>query len=170
VTVQCDPPGREARRFRVPAGSVCRATDFTVEGDWSSASYFFAAAAITGGGVTVTGIDPDSAQGDARFLGLLERMGCTVERGDNAVTVRGVPPAGKPGPVGPTPGGVRGIDADCADMPDIVPTLAVVALFAAGPTRISGVPHLRIKETDRIAALVAEIRRLAAKRQKPATV
>jgi 3-phosphoshikimate 1-carboxyvinyltransferase len=141
------PPGDRPTRFTVPAGHPYRPREYAVEGDFSSASYFFAAAAVTGGRVTVDGLNPRSRQGDAGFVTLLERMGCRAERGDGRVTVEGTAE-------------LSGIEADCGAMPDIVPTLAVVALFAAGPTRITGVPHLRYKESDRIAALVGEIRRL----------
>jgi 3-phosphoshikimate 1-carboxyvinyltransferase len=159
VEVGRQPPGPGVRRFTVAPGSAYRGTDYTIEGDWSSASYFFAAAAVTGGRVTVTGLERDSAQGDARFLALLERMGCRVAWRGAEVEVEG----GAPGTGGAEGGMLRGIEADCRDMPDIVPTLAVVALFASGPTRITGVPHLRLKETDRIAALVSEINRLGAR-------
>jgi len=138
-------PG-EPEGFDVTGGQRYRAGDLRVEGDYSSASYFFAAAAVTGGRVEVAGVDPKSLQGDARFLDLLEGMGCRVERGGEVGAVAG--------------GELRGIDADLRSMPDVAQTLAVVALFARGESRIRGVPHLRLKETDRIAALVAEIRRL----------
>ncbi|MGH9798208.1 MAG: 3-phosphoshikimate 1-carboxyvinyltransferase [Candidatus Polarisedimenticolia bacterium] len=144
---RAEPPGPGARRFTVKKGSGYRGRDYTVEGDFSSASYFFAAAAVTGGRVSVEGLDPASRQGDAGLVRLLEEMGCVAERGGDTVTVEGVQD-------------LRGIDADCGAMPDIVQTLAVVALFARGETRVTGVPHLRYKETDRIEALVQEIRRL----------
>ncbi len=147
VEVRTDPPGAGARSFTVASGQSYRGRDFTIEGDYSSASYFFAAAAVCGGRVRVDGLDPGSRQADAGLLGLLERMGCRIVRGESFVMVDGT-------------GGVQGIDADMRSMPDVAPTVAVVALFARSPTRISGVPHLRLKETDRIAALVAEIRRL----------
>jgi 3-phosphoshikimate 1-carboxyvinyltransferase len=147
VVVEQEPPGAGARRYAVRQGQAYRPADLAVEGDYSSAAYFFAAAAVTGGRVEVEGLDPGSRQGDARFPDLLERMGCRVERGPGGVTVEGG-------------GDLRGIEADLKTMPDVAPTLAVVALFARGPTRLRGVPHLRLKETDRIAALVSEIRRL----------
>ncbi len=146
VEVERQPPAPRARRFSV-APRAYQARDLAIEGDYSSASYFFAAAAITGGRVEVRGLDPESAQGDARLLGLLREMGCRVETAADSVAVEGG-------------GALEGIDADLRDLPDVAPTLAVVALFAHGPTRLHGVPHLRLKETDRIAALVAEIRRL----------
>lgn len=147
VAVLQEPPGAAARRFTVAAGQRYAARDYTVEGDYSSASYFFAAAAITGGRVEVDRLDPASRQGDARFLDLLATMGCRVERCADSVIVEG-------------PAQLQGIDADLGSMPDVAQTLAVCALFARGATRIRGVPHLRIKETDRIEALVAEVRRL----------
>jgi 3-phosphoshikimate 1-carboxyvinyltransferase len=145
--VRADPPGAAARSFAVAADAPYEPRDFAIEGDYSSVSYFFAAAAVSGGRVRVAGLNPRSAQGDARFLGLLERMGCEVMADETEIVVSGG-------------GTLTGIDADCRHMPDIVPTLAVVALFARSPTRITGVPHLRYKETDRITALVNEVRRL----------
>jgi len=145
--VETFPAGSEPTLFRVPAGRPYRPCELEIEGDYSSASYFFAAAAVTSGRVRVERLDPGSRQGDAEFVRLLERMGCRVTRGDSWVEVEGT-------------GSLRGIDADCGAMPDIVPTLAVVALFAGGPTRITGVPHLKVKESDRIVALAAEINRL----------
>jgi 3-phosphoshikimate 1-carboxyvinyltransferase len=147
VEVMAAPPGPSARSFTVAAGQAYRPTVFSIEGDHSSASYSHAAAAVAGGRVRVDGLQPDSRQGDARFPDLLARMGCRVERGPSSVVVERT-------------GVLEGIDADLSGMPDMAPTLAVVALFAKGPTRISGVPHLRIKESDRIASLVREIRRL----------
>jgi 3-phosphoshikimate 1-carboxyvinyltransferase len=134
-------------RFRVAAGQSYRAGEVVIEGDWSSASYLFAAAALVPGRVEVHGLENASLQGDARFLDCLQEMGCRVTRGTNSIVVEG-------------PERLRGIEADLADMPDVAPTLAVVALFATGETRILGVPHLRFKESDRIAALCATIARL----------
>ncbi len=145
--VETFPAGPEPTRFRVPPGRPYRPCDLEIEGDYSSASYFFAAAAVTSGRVRVERLDPGSRQGDAGFVRLLERMGCRVTRGGDWVEVEGT-------------GNLMAIDADCGAMPDIVPTLAVVALFAVGPTRITGVPHLKVKESDRIAALVSGIERL----------
>jgi len=147
VRASPDPPSGGAVRFGVAAGQAYRPADFTIEGDYSSASYFFAAAAVVPGRVEVEGLDPRSLQGDARFLDLLEAMGCRVIRSGDSVAVEGTAP-------------LRGIDANLGDLPDVAPTLAAVALFAEGETRITGVPHLRIKESDRIAALCDEIGRL----------
>jgi len=134
--------------FRVPAQQPCGVKAYTVEPDASAASYFFAAAAISGGEVTVSGLSFASLQGDVRFVDLLEQMGCRVERASDRITVHG--------------GLLQGIDADMNDISDTVMTLAAVACFARGPTRIHNVAHIRHKETDRLAALAAELRRIGA--------
>jgi len=136
------------RKFTIPAGQHYRARSYAVEGDASSASYFFASAAVTGGEVSVTNLNPDSAQGDIHFPDALEQMGCEVKRSGEKITVFGNP--------------LRGITIHMNDMPDVVQTLAVVALFAEGKTTMTGIANLRIKETDRIAALANELTRLGA--------
>jgi 3-phosphoshikimate 1-carboxyvinyltransferase len=137
-----------SRRFRVPGRQFSGVGDFTSEPDASAAGYFFAAAAITAGQVTVQDLTTKSIQGDIRFVDLLEEMGCHVVRGEEGITVRG--------------GGLRGIDADMNDISDTVMTLAVVACFADGPTTIRNVAHIRLKETDRLAALATELQRIGA--------
>lgn len=122
--------------------------EYNVEPDASAASYFFAAAAITGGQLTVPGLHWQSLQGDVRFIELLERMGCPVYRMFRTLRVDGGP--------------LRGIDVDMNDISDTVMTLAAVACFADGPTAIRNVAHIRHKETDRLAALATELRRLGA--------
>ena len=134
--------------FLVPQGCY-NAREYAVEGDASSASYFFAAAAITGGRVTVENIPENPLQGDAAFVDILGSMGCLVEKGPEGVTVQG-----------PPEGGLQGIDIDMSKWPDVVPTLAVVASFATGTTRITNVEHLRIKETDRLKAMATELSKL----------
>jgi 3-phosphoshikimate 1-carboxyvinyltransferase len=124
------------------------ARSYRIEPDASTAAYFFGAAAVLGGRVHVAGLSPDSRQADVGLLGVLERMGCRVEREANGVTLRG------PGD------GLAGVDVDMNAMPDAVLALAVVAAFAKGPTRIRNVAHLRIKESDRLAALATELRKL----------
>src|SRR4051794_23174477 len=109
---------------------------YAIEPDASTASYFFAAAAICGGRVTVDGLGSGSLQGDLGFVDFLEAMGATVQRTPQATTVRGT-------------GQLRGIDMDLRDLSDMVPTLAAVAVFADGPTRIRGVGFIRGKESDR---------------------
>ncbi len=135
-------------RFSVPNTRGYRATDYTIEPDASAASYFFAAAAITGGRVTVEGLSRMSLQGDVGFCQCLEQMGCRVRYDNSAITVEGGP--------------LRGIAVDMNAMSDTVQTLAAVALFAEGPTRVTGVAHNRHKETDRIGDLAAELRKLGA--------
>jgi 3-phosphoshikimate 1-carboxyvinyltransferase len=133
------------QRFRIPGGQRSGLLSYEIEPDASAASYFWAAAAITGGEVRVNDLTPRSLQGDVRFVELLEQMGCRVIRGHNSLTVRGKP--------------LCGIDADMNDISDTVMTLAVVACFAKGETTIRNVAHIRHKETDRLQALATELRR-----------
>ena len=137
------------RRFRVAPGQRYRGRRYRIEPDASNASYFFAAAAVTGGRVRVEGLGRRSTQGDLRFVDVLAAMGATVVEGDDAVEVTG--PAG---------GALRGVDVDMEDISDTAQTLAAIAPFASGPTTIRGVAHARLKETDRVAALATELRRL----------
>ncbi len=139
-------------KFIVPCGQTYRPLDYQVEPDATAASYFFAAAALTGGRVVVDGLGSESCQGDAAFVDVLRDMGCRVERTENTTTVCG-PPAGA----------LRGIDVDLNDMPDVAQTLAVLAAFADGPTHIRNVANLRVKETDRLEALAMELGRLGIK-------
>jgi 3-phosphoshikimate 1-carboxyvinyltransferase len=136
--------------LRVCAGAPYRGRAHVIEADASSAAYPFCAAAIAGGRVRVDGISPTTRQPDIGILALLERMGCRVARGDDWAEVSG------------PDDGLRGIDVDMNVLPDAVLALAVVALFAQGPTRIRNVANLRIKETDRLAALETELRKLGA--------
>lgn len=138
----------DLRRFVVPAGRPYQGRRYAVEPDASAASYFFAAAAITGGRVTVEGLSRRSLQGDVAFCDCLARMGCEVHDEADSITVTGR--------------ALRGIDVDMNAISDTVQTLCAVALFARGPTTITGVGHIRHKETDRIAALAAELRKLGA--------
>jgi 3-phosphoshikimate 1-carboxyvinyltransferase len=138
---------REAfRRFIVPRGSY-RATTYAVEPDASAASYFFAAAAVSGGTVVVPGLGSDSLQGDLGFVRLLERMGCRVRQTATETEVSG-------------PSQLRGIEVDMANLSDTAQTLAAIAPFADGPTRVTGIGFIRKKETDRVGAVVTELRRL----------
>lgn len=120
--------------------------DYQVEPDASAASYFLAAAAITGGRVTVEGLDVDSLQGDVAFATALAQMGCTLEEDEQGLTISGR--------------ALQGIEIDMNAISDTAQTLAVVAAFAEGPTRIRGIAHARVKETDRVAAMVCELQRL----------
>jgi 3-phosphoshikimate 1-carboxyvinyltransferase len=136
------------QRFSIPAPEAYVGTDYSVEPDASAASYFFAAAAITGGQVTVEGLSRTSLQGDVAFCKCLESMGCEVRWEEDQITVAGGP--------------LRGIQVDMNAISDTVQTLAAVAVFAEGPTRVTGVGHIRHKETDRIGALATELRKLGA--------
>jgi 3-phosphoshikimate 1-carboxyvinyltransferase len=117
-----------------------------VEPDASQAGYFWAAAAITGATVKVKGVLNDSRQGDVRFTRLLKEMGCKIMEEADGIGVCG--------------GALSAIQTDMADMPDLVPTLAVVAAFAKGTTIIRNVAHLKVKESDRLAAVVAELAKM----------
>ncbi len=138
----------DLRRFRVSNQHHYAGRHFPIEPDASAASYFFAAAAITGGQVTVDGLSRASLQGDVAFVDVLARMGCKVIDRADSITVEGRP--------------LRGVDANMNAISDTVQTLAAVSLFAKGPTTIRGVAHIRHKETDRIGALANELRRLGA--------
>lgn len=130
-------------RFEVPGSQTYRAGTHAVEPDVSNASYFWAAGAITGRSISVRGIPQHSLQGDMQLLPLLERMGCRIARDADGITVTGGP--------------LMGIEADMGDLPDMVPTLAVVAAFAQGTSRIRNVAHLKAKECDRLAAVIKEL-------------
>jgi 3-phosphoshikimate 1-carboxyvinyltransferase len=135
--------------FKVASGQPYRSREHTIEGDTSSASYFWAAAAVTGGTVVTTNIYPYSTrQGDIRFLEILEKMGCIIEKKLDRVVVHG--------------GRLRAIEADMSSMPDMVPTLAAIALFSSGESVIRNVHHLRHKESDRLRAIALEWNRLGA--------
>jgi 3-phosphoshikimate 1-carboxyvinyltransferase len=121
-------------------------TDYLIEPDASAASYFFAAAAITGGTVTVMGLGRDSLQGDLHFVHALALMGCDVVIAEDRTIVHGEE--------------LHGIEIDMNAISDTAQTLAAVAVFAKGPTTIRNIAHVRHKETDRIAAVVTELRRL----------
>ncbi len=135
--------------IEVPNHGSYRASEYAIEPDASAASYFWAVAAVTGGEVTVTGLSRDSLQGDVGFVDCLKQMGCEVRYEADSVTVTGRK--------------LRGIDVDMNAISDTVQTLSVVALFAEGTTKIRNVPHIRHKETDRIAAVATELRKLGAK-------
>jgi len=132
--------------FTIPQG-VYKAREYQVEGDASSASYFWAAAAVTGGRVTVVNVPVTSLQGDASFVKLLARMGCRVESIGHGISVAG-------------PAELHGIEVDMGDMPDVVPTLAVVAALARGRTVLKNIAHLRIKECDRLHVVAVELAKL----------
>jgi 3-phosphoshikimate 1-carboxyvinyltransferase len=136
-----------SRRLRIEPAHY-RGRSYEIEPDASAASYFFAAAAIVGGRVTVSGLSRESVQGDIDFCDCLAQMGCEIVRSQDGMMVTG--------------GGLRGIDVDMNPISDTVQTLAAVSLFADGPTTIRNVAHIRHKETDRIGNLAVELRKLGA--------
>ncbi len=142
----------DAQTFVVPESAAYRPADYAVEPDASAASYFLALPAVVGGRVKVKGLTESSLQGDVAFAGLLELMGCRVLREADGISVIREVSGGKPAQL-------VGIDVDMNDISDTVQTLSVVSLFAVTPTRIRNVAHIRGKETDRIAAAAAQLRK-----------
>jgi 3-phosphoshikimate 1-carboxyvinyltransferase len=137
---------REGDVFVVPPGGY-RATTYAIEPDASTASYVFAAAAVTGGEVTVPGLGAGALQGDLGFVDVLRRMGAAVDIGPRGTTVRGT-------------GELRGLTVNMRDISDTMPTLAAIAPFASGPVRIEDVANTRVKECDRLEACAENLRRL----------
>lgn len=142
----------DGSRFVAAAGQRYAGGPVEIEPDASAATYWWAAAAITGGRAIVEGLGRASRQGDVRFVDVLAQMGCRVDAIDAEIAVQG-----------PERGMLRGISVDLNEMPDTVQTLAVIALFADAPTSIANVANLRIKETDRLAALETELTRFGAR-------
>jgi len=134
--------------YSVHTGNLYRGREYRVEGDASSASYFFLAAALLKKTIRVTGITAQSKQGDIRLLNIMRTLGCDVREGDNWVEVAGADLA------------QGDFTFDLKDMPDMVPTLAVLSAFREGKTSITNVAHLRIKESNRLAAMVMELKRI----------
>lgn len=132
--------------FRVDGGQTFTSGTYMVEPDCSQAGYFWAAAAISGAGIKVKGITKNSRQGDVRFTELLKAMGCEILHEKDGITVLG--------------GQLSAIKADMGDMPDMVPTLAIVAAFAEGTTVIENVAHLKAKESDRLGSVVKELSKM----------
>ena len=131
----------------IAAGQRYHPVDMVIEPDATNASYFFAAAAVTGGRVTVAGLTRSSLQGDLAFLEVLRQMRCKVRWRGDTVTVQG-------------PAQLTGIDVNLAPISDTAPTLAAIAPFAKAPVTIRGIAHTRLQETDRVTAMATELRRL----------
>jgi len=153
VIVSCP----DEQSFVIPAktsGSVYKSPgQLLVEGDASSASYFLALGAIGGGPIRVLGVGKESIQGDVAFADALALMGANITAGEDWIEVSGVKNAN---------GKLNGITMDCTEIPDAAMTLAVAALFAEGPTRLNGIASWRVKETDRIAAMAKELKKVGA--------
>ena len=139
---------RDFQHFEVEPATYVSPETLLVEGDASSASYFLAAGAIAGSGVTVFGIGSESVQGDVAFVDVLSAMGADVTRAPESITVR--------------PGRLSGVDLDLNAIPDAAMTVAVLALFGEGTTTIRNIYNWRVKETDRLLAMSTELRKLGA--------
>ncbi|MEZ6093047.1 MAG: 3-phosphoshikimate 1-carboxyvinyltransferase [Pirellulaceae bacterium] len=148
VSVQAD---EDLRRFVIHPAKY-QSCNCSIEPDASSASYFFALAAICGGSVTIKGLGSNSLQGDLGFVDILKRMGCAITVSANETTVTG------PAKIG--------VDVDMSEISDTAQTAAAVALFVGGPTTIRGIAHNRVKETDRIGNLLHEIQKLGVKTEE----
>ncbi|MDO4569533.1 MAG: 3-phosphoshikimate 1-carboxyvinyltransferase [Planctomycetia bacterium] len=157
ATVEEKEPSEEgiSSEFHIPPRQTYRAADYTIEPDASAASYFFASAAVASGSVRVRNLTRDALQGDVRFCDRLEEMGCRVEYASDSILVARDPN---------TP--LRGIDTDMHFISDTAQTLAVVALFADSPTTIRNVANMRVKETDRIHAVVTELQKFGARTEE----
>lgn len=142
----CEVRNENYKEFVVKAKQKYKSREYRIEGDYSAASFFFAAAAITRGKIRINNLYQKSAQGDKRFVDFLEMMGCSVSRGADWVELEGKP--------------LKGIRVDMGDYPDIVIPLAVVSAFAEGKTEIFNISHLKYKESDRIRAPVAELKKM----------
>ncbi len=131
------------RWFGIPGGQRYSALDRTIPADFSSATFFMCAAAITGCELTLLGLDPDDTQGDKAVAGMLAAMGAKVSRCEGGMHIAGA--------------ALKGAEFDLADTPDALPALAVTACFAEGETRLVNVAQARLKETDRIAVMSREL-------------
>lgn len=136
----------EGGGYHIPAGQLYREGQYTIEGDYSSAGYFFAIAALTRSTITLKNLHPHSMQADRKFLTILEKMGNEVHLGEDSVTIVGKQ--------------ILPLSLNMEDCPDQVQTMAVLAAFAQGTTEISGVRSLRLKETERVEALKNELAKM----------
>jgi 3-phosphoshikimate 1-carboxyvinyltransferase len=133
-------------RYNVPPGTGYAGRTFEVPGDYSAAAFLFAASAITGSEIRISGLERESVQADQSFLPILEEMGCVIEREGDSVLVRG--------------GELTGMEVDLSDSPDLLPPLSIVMSVARGPSKILGVAHARYKESDRISVMHTELARV----------
>ncbi|MHA2093462.1 MAG: 3-phosphoshikimate 1-carboxyvinyltransferase, partial [Candidatus Hodarchaeales archaeon] len=138
--------------FRIGSNQVYKATDYTIEGDFTNASYFFAAGAILGGSIRISGLNKNTQQGDIEFLDFMEEMGCRVTFNPDFINLERT-----------SEDSLSGIDVNMGNYPDIIPILAIVACFATSPTRISNVKNLKFKESDRLTATITELKKVGVK-------
>lgn len=136
-------------KYLIPGKQLYKSVNYYVEGDFSSAGYFLAIAALTKSALTLKNLNPKSKQADIKFLDILVKMGNKILYGNNEITIRGT--------------GIKALDVDVSDFPDQAQTLAVLSAFASGTTHISGVKSLRIKETERVKALQQELKKMGIK-------
>ncbi len=141
-------------RFRIRPGQAYHAASIMIEGDLSGGSYFLTAAALCGGRILLKGAGGESLQGDMRICSILEQMGSRVRMGESWIQVEG------------RPMGAEDLHLDLRDAPDLVPTVAVLAAVRKGLTRISGVAHLKFKESDRLSVLAEELGKLGVEAQE----
>jgi 3-phosphoshikimate 1-carboxyvinyltransferase len=141
-----DSENRDYKQIKISNDKRYSPKNFTIEGDYSSASFFFLAGAITGSKVTVRGLNPDTKQGDKAFLTLLEKMGCEISTTADGICVKG--------------GNLKAIEQDMSDLPDLVPPLAIAAAFAKGTNRLINIGHLRHKECDRLAVMASQLSKM----------
>jgi 3-phosphoshikimate 1-carboxyvinyltransferase len=137
------------REININSGQIYQGKDITIEGDYSSASFFFIAAAITGAEVVIEGLNPVSKQGDRHIVDLVSKMGCQIEWKGQTVTARGGP--------------LSSIEVDMSNWPDLVPPMGVAAAFAEGTSRFTHIGHLRYKECDRLAVMAKELDKMGVK-------
>lgn len=140
---------RDNQMFSAAPGLTYKSREYEIEPDVSAASYFYAAAAVTGGEIIVNGVHPDSCQGDIRFLDVLKQMGCSLEDTAGGLKL-----------TGPNGGKLRGISIDMKDFSDQTMTLAAIAPFCDSPVEITGIGHIRRQESDRISAIASELGRM----------
>lgn len=139
---------QEMREFTISGGQKYNSFDEAIAADFSSATFFFCAAALTGSSLLIKGLDMEDSQGDKDVLKYLEAMGAVVNHKGNGIEVSG--------------GDLKGVELDLNDTPDALPAIAVTACYAAGETRIVNVPQARMKETDRISVMTEELRKMGA--------
>ena len=141
-----DAVNKNYKQIIIPSGKKYSAREMTIEGDYSSASFFFLAAAICKSKVTIRGLRGDTRQGDKVFLNLIEKMGCKVSETEDKICVQGQE--------------LTAIEQDMSNIPDLVPPMAIAAAFAKGRSRLTNIGHLRLKECDRLAVIASELNKM----------
>jgi 3-phosphoshikimate 1-carboxyvinyltransferase len=141
-----DAVNKNYKQITVPSGKKYSAREITIEGDYSSASFFSLAAAICKSKVTIRGLRIDTKQGDKAFLNLIEKMGCKISEKKDKISIEG--------------GELSAIEQDMSDVPDLVPPMAIAAAFAKGSSRFTNIGHLRLKECDRLAVMACELNKM----------